>query len=294
MGVPERLGGGGAGLDLLTVVALEAGRAMAPAPLTEHLVATRALAAHDPSHPRLTDLVAGRAVAAFAPMPATEGHASLVPGGAVADVVVALDGQELIAGGGLPPGLAPANHASAPIADRVLVGPDRRVLARGPDAVRGFETAADEWRVLTAAALAGLAAAALDLAVAYVKVRHQFGVPIGSFQAVQHGLADLPGLVDGARLLAHEAAWALTSGGVAPTGARGPELAAMAFLFAGDVAREVTARCVQYHGGYGVAEEYDAQLLFRRARGWALVPGDPTVELHRLAELLMVDHDEAG
>ena len=63
-------------------------------------------------------------------------------------------------------------------------------------------------RSLTAGALVGIAAPALDIGVEYVMARHQFGVPIGSFQAVQHGLADLPGLIDGARLLAHKAAWA--------------------------------------------------------------------------------------
>jgi alkylation response protein AidB-like acyl-CoA dehydrogenase len=62
----------------------------------------------------------------------------------------------------------------------------------------------------------------------------------------------------------------------------------MAFQFAAEVARDVTARCVQYHGGYGVAEEYDAQLFYRRARGWALVAGDPADGLRHLGELLVL------
>jgi alkylation response protein AidB-like acyl-CoA dehydrogenase len=84
----------------------------------------------------------------------------------------------------------------------------------------------------------------------------------------------------------HEAAWAMSRSATAPTGARGAELALMAFVFASDVARAATAAAVQYHGGYGVAEEYDAQLLYRRARGWSLVAGDPADELERLGELL--------
>jgi alkylation response protein AidB-like acyl-CoA dehydrogenase len=288
MGAPAAQGGGGADLPLLIVTAMEAGRFMAPVPLVEHTVGTRVVAALDPSHPRLPDLVAGDAIAAWAPVAATAGHARLVSGGAVADVVVALDGSDLVAGGGPAPQAAPRNHASAPLADRDLTGPDRRVLASGPAAADAFAAANDEWRVLTAAALAGLAAAALDLAVAYVKERHQFGVPIGSFQAIQHGLADLPGAVIGAELLVHEAAWALTTGLTAPTGATGAQLAVMAFQFAAEVARDVTARCVQYHGGYGVAEEYDAQLLYRRARGWALVAGDPADGLRHLGELLVL------
>ncbi len=286
MGVPAELGGGGADLTLLTVAALEAGRCLAPVPLIEHLVATRVLAALDPAHPRLPALVAGDAIAAWAPVAATDGRAALVPGGAVADVVVALDGDVLVAGGGPPPGVAPRNHASAPLADRDLRGPDRRVLATGAAATAARAEADREWRVLTAAALAGLAAGALDLAVAYVKERHQFGVPIGSFQAIQHGLADLPGAVLGAELLVHEAAWALTTCTAAPTGATPAQLAMMALPFASEVARDVTSRCVQYHGGYGVAEEYDAQLFYRRARGWALVAGDPAAGLHHLADLL--------
>ena len=287
MGMAAELGGGGAGLPMLVVAALEAGRVMAPVPLVEHLVATRVIAALDPGHPALADLVAGAAIAAFAPVAVTAGRAALVPGGAVADVVVALDDADLVACHGAAPGAATRNHASAPLAGRDLRPMDRRLLASGPAGAATFADAGAEWRVLTAATLAGLAAAALDLAVAYVKERHQFGVPIGSFQGIQHGLADLPGPVAGAELLTHEAAWALATSSAAPTGARGAELAVMAFVFASGVARATTAAAVQYHGGYGVAEEYDAQLLYRRARGWSLVAGDPSDDLDRLGGLLV-------
>ena len=60
----------------------------------------------------------------------------------------------------------------------------------------------------------------------------------------------------------------------------------MAFLFTGEVARDTTAACVQYHGGMGYAEEGDAQLYYRRARGWPLVLGGPEGELHHLADQL--------
>jgi len=293
MGVAPDLGGGGADLSILAIVAEEAGRTIAPVPLVEHLVATRLLARTQPGHPRLAELVAGEAIATLAVQPARQGVARLVPAGAVAHLVVALDGDDLVAVDAPPAGIAPDNHASAPVADRPLDVGDRLVLARGPAALEANAWAIDEWRVLTAAALTGLARAALDLAVDYVKQRHQFGVPIGSFQAVQHGLADLPGEVVGSHLLVQEAAWALDSGLAAPTGASGPELASMAFLFAGELARDATARCVQYHGGYGVAEEYDAQLLYRRARGWPLLLGDPAYELQHLGELLVDDGREA-
>jgi alkylation response protein AidB-like acyl-CoA dehydrogenase len=281
MGVPLDLGGGGAGLGMLVVAAFEAGRAMAPVPLVEHLVATRAIAAGAPVFPRLPALVTGASIATWAPS-----GSGLVPGGAVAEVVVGVDGGALVAVENMTPGAAVPNHASGPLAPRSLAAGERTVLG---DAWAAGARAGDEWRALTAASLAGLAARALDVAVAYVKERHQFGVPIGAFQALQHGLADLPGMVDGAWLLAHEAAWALDTGSPTVTGASPAEVAAMAFLFAAEAARAVTARCVQYHGGYGVAEEYEAQLLYRRARGWSLVAGDPGDELDRLAASLLVE-----
>ena len=146
---------------------------------------------------------------------------------------------------------------------------------------------------------------ALELAVQYVQERHQFGVPIGSFQAVQHGLADLPGSIDGARLLVHEAAAALdrTGAGRASTASRDTSrcdtglneiddplaLASMAFVFASDVASHATDRSLHFHGGYGFAEEYDIQLYYRRARGWSLIFGDPAEELHALANRFWSD-----
>ena len=70
-----------------------------------------------------------------------------------------------------------------------------------------FPVAADEWRILTAAALVGLGDAALRLGVQYAKDRHAFGAPIGSFQAIAHPLVDAATGIEGARRLVHRAAW---------------------------------------------------------------------------------------
>lgn len=198
-----------------------------------------------------------------------------------------------------PPGVAVPNGAGLAVADRSLAG--ATTLAEGPGAVAAFERAVDEWRLLSASALVGLAAAALDLGVAYVSERQQFGVPIGSFQAIQHGLAELPGPLSGIRLLVARTAWRsahrvepdgtaeLDLGGAAELGAARPELAAgaaMAFHAATELARTVTGRVLHYHGGYGVMEEYDVQLYHRRARGWPAQLGDPADELRRVADLL--------
>jgi alkylation response protein AidB-like acyl-CoA dehydrogenase len=60
----------------------------------------------------------------------------------------------------------------------------------------------------------------------------------------------------------------------------------MAYLAATEISRRSTAVALHYHGGDGVMQEYDIQLLFRRARGWSLVLGDPDGELQRLGDHL--------
>ena len=62
-------------------------------------------------------------------------------------------------------------------------------------------------------------------------------------------------------------------------------LAAMAFLFSAEAAQAAAAASLQYHGGYGYAEEYDIQLYHRRATSWILQLGDPSSEYARLADL---------
>ena len=160
---------------------------------------------------------------------------------------------------------------------------------------RGLSAALDAWRVLTAAALVGVAAEALRIAVDYVVERQQFGRPIGAYQAIQHGLADLPAMIDGARFLTHKAAWAVRQGFIDGAGVIDVDegvitefapLAAMAFLQAADAAALATDKSLHYHGGYGFSLEYDIQLYYRRARGWAGVLGDRGAERLRLADLL--------
>jgi alkylation response protein AidB-like acyl-CoA dehydrogenase len=281
MSSPASVGGSEASWSDLVVVAEALGRAIAPIPLVEHLVAA-------PLHP-VADVVSGEAIATLALHPARDdGTWRLVPGGAVADVVVGLDGEELVAVRSTPPGDGPRNHGCAPLAHRSARAGERVVLGGPAEHV----AAVDRWRVLTAAALVGISAAALDLGVGYAKARHQFGVPIGTFQAVQHQLADLPTIVDGGRLLVHKAAWVADGhgSGVLDVGDSDIEdvhaLAAMAFVFAAEGAATATDRSLHVHGGYGFSEEYDVQLLYRRARGWALVLDDPARERLRLADRL--------
>jgi alkylation response protein AidB-like acyl-CoA dehydrogenase len=129
--------------------------------------------------------------------------------------------------------------------------------------------------------LVGIAAASLDVGVEYVKARKQFGVPIGSFQAVQHPLADVATEVDGARLLTYKAAWATDE-----RRERSAAWSAMAYLFAASTAVKAAAASLHFHGGYGYTLEYDIQLYVRRAKALQLIAGDPEAGVDRLADLL--------
>jgi len=113
---------------------------------------------------------------------------------------------------------------------------------------------------LLAAYAVGGAQQALDITVAYSKERHQFDKPIGAFQALAHYMADAVAVLDGAKTLVLEAAWAFDRGNASP------RLPAMAKLFACNAFRDTTAMAEQVHGGYGFTLEYDIQLYFRRAK----------------------------
>lgn len=282
MGVPPDLGGGGATMADLAVVAEVHGTHLASVPLLDTMAVARLLA-----HPYVaaqadaTDelerlLDGGRG--ALALHPAIAGTARNVPAASAATVVVALYGDQLVAqpiSQQEPLRRIRTLHAG-PVADVPLMEP--LVLAVGPDAQRLYATALDEWQVLHAAALSGLARAALDLGVQYVKDRKQFGVALGSFQTIQHRLADLHTHADGAHLLAHEAAWAADQ-----RENNAATLAAQAFWFCGETAVAASEASLHFHGGYGFMEEYDIQLFARRAKGWRLLAGDPTGQLRMIA-----------
>jgi alkylation response protein AidB-like acyl-CoA dehydrogenase len=271
MAVDESSGGWGASLLDLALVAEQHGRHLGPAPLIEAQVAARLLAGV--GAPAASDAL-GRALreerlVTLALHPPKGGVLTMVPSGAVADEVVFLDGDRLqcmaLSGERTP---AP-NIASMPVAD-VSVDTAVAEVASGELAVSLFERARDEWLALMANALVGIGTRSLEIGVAYAKERHAFGVPIGSFQAVAHGLADAATAVDGGTLLARESAWAADE-----DPQRFRQLACFAFAFCTDAARQASSRSLHYHGGYGFMLEFDVQLYFRRATGWPAVFGEP-------------------
>ncbi|OBG97456.1 acyl-CoA dehydrogenase [Mycobacterium sp. E136] len=276
MAVGESDGGWGASELELALIAEQYGRAVASAPVIEAQIAARLLAACGRKQ-LLGSALSGDKLVSFTPRAFSGDVLTLVPGGAVVDAVVALAGGRLVASSATD--RKPIqNHGSLPLAD-VNLRNDAIVLAEGERARRLFSDAVDLWLALTAAALVGAAAKAVEMGVEYAKQRHAFGTPIGAFQAVSHPLADSATATDGARLLALEAACAF-----ADEPRRATELAAMAFAFAYETARDATYRSLHVHGGYGFGMEGDIQLYYRRVRGWAMAYGEPAVALDRVAD----------
>ncbi|MER7004816.1 acyl-CoA dehydrogenase [Dactylosporangium sp. NPDC000555] len=270
--------GAPAGLAELVIAAQAAGACLASAPLVETVVATRLL--DRLGRTDSADLVT------FSPRPAVAGVARTVPWAAVADRVLAWDGGRIVASRIGHDADCPKQTMSGLAIGHVdLTG--ATVLASGPEAAALFDEALADWRVLTAAGLVGIGAAGLRLGVEYAKTRHQFGQPIGSFQALAHQLADAATLVDGAELLVLEAAWAGDTGSTRRHG-----LAAMAFAFAVRAAGQAADRSLHAHGGYGYTMEYDIQLYFRRAKALGLLGSGAGAATDAVVTLALADTDE--
>lgn len=132
------------------------------------------------------------------------------------------------------------------------------LIARGRHAHGEWERARDLMLLGYAAYLVGLMDAGLQIALDYMKVRKQFGTPIGSFQALQHRAASAFVDVQASRALVIEACRAFT------TGLR-PRAACAAKARASAAALRVTKECIQFHGAIGFADEHDIGLYLRRA-----------------------------
>jgi alkylation response protein AidB-like acyl-CoA dehydrogenase len=148
------------------------------------------------------------------------------------------------------------------------VGDGRAVLSHALD-VAAIAQAAEQL---------GGAQRALDMAVEYAKVRHQFGRPIGSFQAIKHRCADLLLEVESLRSAVQYAAAA-----VAEDSTEVPVVAALVKAYASDVYFHVAAENIQIHGGIGFTWEHDAHLYFKRAKASELFLGDASYHREHLA-----------
>jgi butyryl-CoA dehydrogenase len=132
----------------------------------------------------------------------------------------------------------------------------------------------DGGRIGIAAQATGIARGAFEAALKYSGERLAFGHPISQFQAIQFMLADMATEIDAARLLVRRAAWKQDSG------ARFSQDAAMAKLFASEVATRVAHKAIQIHGGNGYSREYPVERAYRDARITEIYEG--TSEIQRL------------
>ncbi len=269
--VPEAAGGLGLGLIDAVVLMEEAGRTLASGPVAETLVAARLLATLGGQDALLERVISGKAVVSLALHDLAKRPRQWIAGGAVAEAVIARQGDDVV----LITVAADArqaedNLASTPLAELDLGKLPYSTLARGADAARAFEQAQEEWKLLIAAALAGLGRESLKLAAAYASQRKQFGQFIGQFQAISHPLADLLCEVDGGKFLVWKAIRSIADG--APDA--GAAISVAAWWNAEAAARAV-AQALHTFGGYGLTTEYDIFLYNLRAKSWPLVLGDP-------------------
>ncbi len=130
----------------------------------------------------------------------------------------------------------------------------------------------DGGRIGIASQALGLAEGALERTIEYVKERKQFGRAIGAFQNTQFQLADMATKVQAAQLLVYKAAVAKATQKVYSVEA------AMAKLYAAEVAMEVTTKAVQLHGGYGYIREYDVERMMRDAKITEIYEGTSEVQ----------------
>ena len=268
--LPEEHGGSGYGPGELAVVLEGLGAVVASGPLLATAVASAVVAqVGTPAQqagllPRLADgsTTASVGVAPGLLLGGAWAELHLVPAG---DDLVVVRGRDLEPAVGLDPSLG---------LTRVPAGEPSGEVLRG-----GVRVARSVFRTLAAAEAAGGARACLDMALAYAKVREQFGRTIGSFQAVKHHLADMLVRSEQAVAAAWDAARVTTGGDEADLAA------AVAAVIALD-AYQVNARMnIQVHGGIGFTWEHDAHLYLRRASALAALAGAPDAAADDVASL---------
>lgn len=288
MGLPESVGGDGATLVDLTLVAEEIGRYLAPVPWIDHVVGARLLArlgALEVGATHSGEILAGTRLVAIDPQQVAPSGSRLIPAGSIADHIIVRDGKNDGAVVLLSFASRPArvdNIGKLPLAWVDPAAADSRVvLASGPEALAEYQRALDEWRLLMASALVGLVEETMTIAAEFAKSRYTLGVPISTLQGISHPLANIAITVQGGRGLARRAAWFLDN-----EPEERPELAPSAFVFMAEEAAKAATMAVHVQGGLGVSAEAAATAYLVRARGWALAAGDPGATAVRIAQIV--------
>lgn len=277
--VPDEHGGSGGGLLDLILVAEEVGYAALPEPLLESAaVATPLLVeggSDDQRRKWLPALASGDAVAAVA---FADGAHVLDADRADLLLVEDGDGARLCATGDT----RLRRVASEDRSRRLFVVEEARGVALGGDAATALARARDRARVVTAAALNGVSRRLLDVAVDHARVREQFDRPIGSFQAVQHLLADVHVAVLSARAPAWYAAYAIDRG--LPDASAAARTAKAA---AADGAATANTAALQVLAGIGFTWEHDLHLWLKRGKALEAAHGGAREHHRALADHLL-------
>lgn len=166
-----------------------------------------------------------------------------------------------------------ASDTSEVIMQNCRVGADALIGETGEGFTQSM-VVLDGGRISIAALGVGIAAGALGHSLQYSKDREQFGKPIGSFQAIQHMLADMKSETDAARLLTQRASWMKDQGMNTTTES------AIAKLYASEVAVRVSNNAVQIFGGYGYTKDYPVEKYYRDSKLCTI--GEGTSEIQRL------------
>jgi alkylation response protein AidB-like acyl-CoA dehydrogenase len=285
--VPEDRGGAGGSIEDLCAMVAEAAKALVPGPVATTALAT--LVVDDPE--LLAALASGERFAGVAlegdlqfdaGAARASGTVSWALGAARGGVLLLPAGEKWLLVDSLSDGVRieplAATDFSRPLARVVLTSAPATALGVSSGRVENLAATA------LAAEAAGLTRWCLDTAVAYAKVREQFGKPIGSFQAIKHLCAEMLCRAEQAEVAAADAARA--AGECREVDAEQFAIAAALAASVGVVAAKANAKdCIQVLGGIGCTWEHDAHLYLRRAHGIGRFLGGAETWLRRVTEL---------
>lgn len=265
--VAEQHGGQGLGAVELAVLLEELGYACAATPFLSTAAATAAIQAAGTDEQRarwLPGLASGELTAGVG----THELAADAEGAAVLVLLDGYGGAELV------------EAADAEVTPVATIDPTRRYATVSGEGKSLDAGAADRVRAALAAEVVGVCQRALEMTVAYVKERRQFGVPVGAFQAVSHRCAQMLLDTESVRSTALYAAWAADADPECL-----PEGAALAAAAAADAGRNVAGSAIQMHGGIGFTWEADVHWLYKRAQLDAALLGGARRHRAKLAAL---------
>jgi acyl-CoA dehydrogenase len=281
LAIDERHDGMGGSVAEVAIAAEELGRVLLPVPYLSTALAGAVLGEGDPATAALflPGIASGALTAGFAfagDITVTDGRISGVAehilDGAEAGLFLVRVGDALHAVRAADAAVTAVGTLDQTRSQATVAFRSAPALATGADPQRAEEL----MRVLLAAESVAAAEHCLEVTIAHLKSRKQFGRPIGKFQALKHRCADLAVEVSAARATAQAAVTAATS---AP--GRLPVLAPLAKRYCVDVYYHVTAEMIQLHGGIGFTWEHEAHRYFKRAKTSQLLLGTPA-ELRRL------------